>query len=51
MASGLLHGYYDVDEPALGEGEVRAGDILALKLMANDWRAFVLLGDPTCKVA
>ncbi len=51
MASGLLHAQYTMEEQALSRGEVRTGDILALKLVANDWRAFVLLGDPTCKIA
>jgi len=51
MASGLLHAQYATDEQALNKGQAKAGDILALKLVANDWRAFVLLGDPTCKIA
>jgi hypothetical protein len=51
VASGFLHASYASDLPALGGGEARAGDILALKLVAKDWRAFVLLGDPTCRIA
>jgi len=51
MASGLLHSQYTLEKEALGKGEAKAGELLALKLVANDWRAFVLLGDPTCRIA
>ncbi len=30
--------------------ESQLGDILAAKLIADDWRSIVLLGDPTCRV-
>jgi len=50
MASGLLNAYHDTYINELNQGQSRAGEILALKLMANDWRSFVLLGDPACRL-
>lgn len=50
MASSLLNASYGTQVGELGEGKSRAGEILALQLMANDWRSFVLLGDPACRL-
>jgi hypothetical protein len=50
MSSGLLHAQFGLDRTELAQGTSRAGDILAMKLLAADWRAFVLLGDPTCSI-
>lgn len=50
FAAGLINAWYSSDVDELRDGQSRAGDILALKLMANDWRSFVLLGDPTCRI-
>jgi len=50
MASSLLNASYGSELAALGAGQERSGEILALQLMANDWRAFVLLGDPACRL-
>jgi hypothetical protein len=50
MASSLLNASYGTELAALGAGQQRSGEILALQLMANDWRAFVLLGDPACRL-
>jgi hypothetical protein len=50
MASGLLNASYGTSIIEVGEGKSRSGEILALQLMANDWRSFVLLGDPACRL-
>jgi hypothetical protein len=51
MASGLLNASYGTSIIEVGEGQSRSGEILALQLMANDWRSFVLLGDPACRLS
>jgi hypothetical protein len=50
MASSLLNASYGTQIDELAEGKSRTGEILALQLMANDWRSFVLLGDPACQL-
>lgn len=50
MAGGLLINSLEQAETASGEGQSVAGEILANRLMARDWRAFVLLGDPACRL-
>jgi hypothetical protein len=50
MSSSLLHSIYATEVANLVGGADSAGDVLATRLMAHDWRAFVLLGDPTCTI-
>ncbi len=50
MTSGLLNASYGERLTQVGQGESRSGEILALQLMASDWRSFVLLGDPACRL-
>jgi hypothetical protein len=50
MAAGLLSAALDGQIAQFEQGQSTAGDILATKLMAVDWRAFVLIGDPACRL-
>jgi hypothetical protein len=50
LASGLMHPAFASEKGRLGQNEDVAGDILALRLIANDWKALVLLGDPACTI-
>ncbi len=50
LASELLHAAFATGRRDLAAGEAVPGDLLALRLIANDWKAMVLLGDPTCMV-
>jgi hypothetical protein len=50
MSSGLLHAEFGSGKSALAAGQDTSGDLFAMKLMARDWKAFVLLGDPTCTI-
>jgi hypothetical protein len=49
LASGLLNVAYAQDKRALANAAIDPGAILAVKLMANDWRSMVVLGDPAAK--
>lgn len=47
VADQLLNTWSLARERFIEAGEDTAGDLLAVKLMHNDWRSLVLLGDPT----
>jgi hypothetical protein len=50
-ASAHVHSVFSISSDRLGRGEDAIGDILAMRLVANDWNALVLLGDPAVTVA
>lgn len=49
LASNLLNVAYAQDKRALAAASIDPGSILAVKLMANDWRSMVVLGDPATR--
>jgi hypothetical protein len=49
LASQLLNVAYAQDKRDLANAAIDPGAILAVKLMANDWRSMVVLGDPAAK--
>lgn len=49
-AASLLHAQRAAERALALTGENRRGEFLALNLMAGDWNAFVLLGDPACAI-
>lgn len=48
LASDLLNVALGDERRNLAAADGSPGDILAIQLMAKDWRALVVLGDPTC---
>ncbi len=50
QVSNSLLASFQIAKDELNSGADTLGDILALQLMAYDWRALVLLGDPTVKL-
>jgi len=50
QVSNSLLASFQIAKDELSSGADTLGDILALQLMAYDWRALVLLGDPTVKL-
>jgi hypothetical protein len=48
IASDLLHVALGAERHNLAAAAGSPGDILAIQLMATDWRALVIIGDPAC---